>query len=245
MSLDAKHGTSRGPFEPTRWSLVLRAGAEDTAQRNAALGELYGAYWSPLYAFLRRGGRTVDDARDLVQEFFVRLLDGSLLSAADPAKGRFRTLLLAGLRHLDANTHRAALAAKRGGGRELVPLDFVPAEERWQAEASRSESPEQAFDRAWANVVIDRASVNLREDYQASGKGPLFEALFPCLLGNRPQGGLVAVGERLGMSEGGVKMALSRLRHRFGEALQREIAHTVGSRADVQEELRYLLSVLV
>ncbi len=223
---------------------MLRAGAEDTAQRKAALGELYAAYWSPLYAFLRRGGRTVEEAQDLTQEFFVRLLDGSLLSAADPAKGRFRTLLLAGLRHLDANARRATLTAKRGGGKELVPLDLALAEERWQAEASRNDSPEQAFDRAWANLVVDRASVRLREDYQAAGKGPLFEALFPRLLGGRQEGGLVAAGELLGLSEGGVKMALSRLRHRFGEALQAEIAHTVGSRAEVQEELRYLLSVL-
>ena len=223
---------------------MLRAGAEDTAQRNAALSELYLAYWSPLYAFLRRSGRTVEDARDLLQEFFMRLLDGSLMSAADPAKGRFRTLLLAGLRHLDANAYRANSAAKRGGGRELVPLDIALAEVRWQAEGPQSESPEHAFDRAWANVVIDRASVQLRETYQATGKGPVFDALFPSLLGGRAEGGLAAVAERLGLSEDSVKMALSRLRHRFGEALQAEIAQTVGSRSEVREELRYLLSVL-
>ncbi len=236
--------TPRGPFEPTRWSLVLRAGAEDTAQRHAALSELYAAYWSPLYAFLRRSGRSVEDAGDLVQEFFMRLLDGSLLSAADPAKGRFRTLLLAGLRHLDSNAYRASSAAKRGGGRELLPLDVAPAEDRWQAEAPRSDSPEHAFDRAWANVVIDRASVQLRGIYRATGKGPIFDALFPTLLGGRAEGGLAVVGKQLGLSEDSVKMALSRLRHRFGEALQAEISQTVGSRSEVKEELRYLLSVL-
>ncbi len=244
MIPEATQATPRGPFEPTRWSLVLRARAEDTAQRHTALGELYAGYWSPLYAFLRRSGRSPDDARDLAQEFFVRLLDGTLLAAADPAKGRFRTLLLAGLRHLDANALRATHTAKRGGGLEHLPLDLAPAEERWLAEASRNDSPEQAFDRAWANVVIDRASICLRDSYQAAGKGPLFDELFPRLLGGRAEGGLAAAGERLGLSEGSVKMALSRLRHRFGEALQAEIAHTVGSRADVQEELRYLLTVL-
>ena len=222
----------------------MRAGAEDTAQRNTALGELYAAYWSPLYAFLRRGGRTAEEAQDLTQEFFVSLLDGSLLSAADPAKGRFRTLLLAGLRHLDANARRATLTAKRGGGRPIVPLDFAMVEERWLAEAPPGDSPEQAFDRAWANVVIDRASVRLRKDYEAAGKEPLFDALYPQLLGGRQEGGLAATGERLGMCEASVKMALSRLRQRFGESLQAEVAHTVGSRAEVREELRYLLSVL-
>jgi RNA polymerase sigma-70 factor (ECF subfamily) len=244
MIPETTHTTPRGPFEATRWSLVLRAGAEDTAQRQSALSELYLAYWSPLYAFLRRSGRTAEDARDLAQEFFVRLLDGSLLAAADPAKGRFRTLLLAGLRHLDANAHRATATVKRGGGQELVPLDVTSAEDHWQAGAAPGDSPERAFDRAWANVVIDRASVRLRENYHAGGKGPLFDALFPGLLGGRTEGGLVAVGERLGLSEGSVKMAFSRLRHRFGEALQAEIAHTVNSRAAVREELRYLLSVL-
>ncbi len=244
MPSDPTSNTPRGSFEPTRWSLVLRAGAEDTAQRHAALSELFAGYWSPLYAFLRRSGRTADDARDLAQEFFVRLLDGSLLAAADPARGRFRTLLLAGLRHLEANDRRAAQTAKRGGGQEHLPLDFALAEDHWQAESSHGGSPEQAFDRAWANVVIDRASLRLREDYQASGKGETFAVLFPSLLGGRTEGGLAAVGERLGMTEGGAKMALSRLRHRFGEALQAEIAHTVGSRAEVREELRYLLSVL-
>lgn len=236
--------TPRGPFEPTRWSLVLRARAEDSGQRQSALSDLYVAYWPPLYAFLRRSGRTVEDARDLAQEFFVRLLDGNLLSAADPAKGKFRTFLLAGLRHLDANAYRAARAAKRGGGTEHLQLDVAPVEERLQAETSQHESPARAFDRAWANVVIDRASLRIREDYRAAGKGQLFEELFPRLLGTAAAGGLAAAGERLSLSEGGVKMALSRLRHRFGEALQAEIAHTVGSRAEVREELRYLLSVL-
>jgi hypothetical protein len=134
MIPEATHATPRGPFEATRWSLVLRAGAEDTAQRQSTLSELYLAYWSPLYAFLRRCGRTAEDARDLAQEFFVRLLDGSLLATADPAKGRFRTLLLAGLRHLDANAHRASATVKRGGGRELLPLDVITStEDHWQA----------------------------------------------------------------------------------------------------------------
>lgn len=244
MDPEAAPLASRGPFEPTRWSLVLRAGAEDTARRHTALSELYAAYWSPLYAFLRRGGRSQEEAQDLTQEFFVRLLDGSLLSAADPAKGRFRTLLLAGLRHHDANARRANLAAKRGGGLQLVPLDFAMVEERCWAESPKDDSPELAFDRAWANVVIDRASVRLRTDYHATGKGPLFDELYPRLLGGRQEGGLAAAADRLGMNEGGVKMAMSRLRQRFGEALQAEVAHTVGSRAEMREELRYLLSVL-
>ncbi len=235
--------SASGAFEPTRWSLVLRAGAEETAQRSAALSELFRAYWSPVFAFLRRSGRSTEDARDLAQEFFVRLMDGSLVSSADPSKGRFRTLLLAGLRHLDANAYRAARAAKRGGGQELLPLDAV-AEDEWQAAAAGTDSPEVAFDRAWANVVMDRASARLRAEYHEAGKGTLFDALFPRVLVGRGETGLAVVAQQLGSSESALKMALSRLRHRFGDALRAEVGDTVDSRTDVQEELRYLLSVL-
>ena len=238
-----EHGEAVVPkFEPTRWSLVLRARAEDSARRRVAIEELCRAYWYPLYAFLRRSGRGVEDAQDLAQDFFARLLDGRLLESADPARGKFRTLLLAALKHLDADAYKAAHAEKRGGRLEFLPLDAALAEERWHADASTELSPERAFDRAWANTVMDRASQQLREEFAATDKSAQFAELFPRLNGGGSDDGLAAVAQRLGTTEAAVKMALSRMRRRFADALRAEIAQTVGSRGDVQEELRYLLT---
>ena len=231
-------------FESTRWSLVLRSRDENTGMRRKALSELCHAYWFPLYAFLRRSGRGVEDAQDLAQEFFARLVDGTLLSGADPARGKFRTLLLAALKNIDANAWAAAQAQKRGGGVEVVGLDVAMAEDRWQAEPE-SGAPETAFDRAWANTVMDRADTQLQAEYGAGGKAALFAELFPRLNGGRAADGLAAVAERLGMSEAAVKMALSRMRPRYADALRAEIAQTVGSHGDVQEELRYLLAAFL
>ncbi len=242
----ADPGHAPAAFEPTRWSLVLRSREEDSVVRRRALGELCAAYWYPLYAFLRRSGRSVEDAQDLTQDFFARLLDGSLLASADQAKGKFRTLLLAALKHMDANAWKAARTQKRGGGAEVVPLDHALAENRWQEDASQGGLPEVAFDRAWANTVMDRASRQLHAEFVAGNKAELFAELFPRLNGGGgAAGGLAAVGERLGMTEAAVKMALSRMRQRYADALRAEIAQTVGSRGDVQDELRYLLTVFL
>lgn len=240
----SRQAGSAASFEPTRWSVVLRAREEDTALRRRALGELCVAYWYPLYAFLRRSGRGVEDAQDLAQDFFARLVDGSLLASASPAKGKFRTLLLAALKNMDANAWAAARAQKRGGGAELIPLDVALAEDRWQAEPA-GVAPEAAFDRAWAHTVIDRAGTQLQAEYAAAGKTALFTELFPRLNGGSAADGLAAVAERLGMTEAAVKMALSRMRPRYADALKAEIALTVGSHGDVQEELRYLLTVFL
>lgn len=231
-------------FEPTRWSLVLRARGEDEETRRSALGEMCEAYWYPLYAYLRRSGRGQEDAQDLTQEFFARLMDGRLLGPADPSRGRFRTLLLAAMKNLDANAWAAAKAGKRGGGATVVPLDVALAEERWLAEPAGPPA-EAVFDRAWANAVMDRAGTKLQAEYAAGGKVALFAELFPRLNGGPAGDGLAAVAERLGMTEAAVKMALSRMRPRYAEALRWEIAQTVGSHGDVQEELRYLLSVFL
>lgn len=231
-------------FEPTRWSLVLRARGKDDPARKQALEALARAYWYPLYAFLRRRGREVEDAQDLTQDFFARLLDGTLLSAADPSRGKFRTLLISGLKNMDSNAWRASKAQKRGGGM-IVPLESDLAEARWLADSSSEIQPELAFDRAWANTVMDRASVQLREEFVASGKHALFDELFPRLNGSGGTGSLAEVAQRLGMTEAAVKMSLLRMRQRFGDSLRAEISQTVGSHEEVQDELRYLLSLFV
>ena len=206
--------------------------------------DLCRAYWYPLYAFLRRSGNSTEDAQDLAQDFFAGLMDGTLLASAEPAKGKFRTLLLAALKNMAINTWRASQRQKRGGGVEIISLDFALVEERLQAEPDGG-PPEAAFDRAWANTVMDRASGRLHSEYVASGKAELFAELFPRLNGGTTTDGLAVVAERLGMSEAAVKMALSRMRPRYADALRAEIAQTVGSHGDVQEELRYLLRVFL
>jgi DNA-directed RNA polymerase specialized sigma24 family protein len=238
---DKPHGAA---FPATRWSLVLRSREELSLQRRAALEDMCRAYWYPLYAFLRRSGRNTEDAQDLVQDFFVKLIDGALLATATPEKGKFRTLLLAALKNMDANAWHAAQTQKRGGGAERVPLDAALAEERLLHERADA-PPEAIFDRAWANTVMDRAGAALQAEYVGVGKAELFSELFPRLNGGVVKDGLAAVAARLGMSEAAVKMALSRMRPRYADALRNEISHTVGSHGDTQEELRYLLTAFL
>lgn len=228
-------------FEQTRWSLVLRASGGDDAARRAALEQLCRAYWYPLYAYLRRSGRGVEDAEDLAQEFFVRLLDGRLLGAADPARGKFRTLLLSALQQADADAWRTSNAQKRGGGIVVVAIDSEFAEERFLADKSEGGSPELAFDRAWAAAVMERAWERLRESY--AERAAIFAELAPRLSGAAATGTLAEAGARLGMSEDATKQALSRMRQRLGEALKAEVAETVGSPDAVQQEMRHLLAL--
>jgi RNA polymerase sigma-70 factor (ECF subfamily) len=244
MSLESSIDKHTTKFEATRWSVVLRSREERSEVRRRALGELCSAYWYPLYAFLRRSGHAIEDSQDLTQEFFGKLHDGTLLSSADPAKGKFRTLLLAGLRNLQINAWRAANRQKRGGGVEVVSLDTAMAEDRLQGEPT-SCSPEVAFDRAWANTVMDRAGGRLQAEYVAAGKAEWFAELFPRINGGSAVDGLAAVAIRLATSEAAVKMALSRMRSRYAGALRMEIADTVGSHGDIEEELRYLLTAFL
>ena len=231
-------------FEPTRWSLVLRARGADAEARRRALGEMCEAYWYPLYAYLRRSGHPQHDAEDLAQEFFVRLMDGRLLGAADPARGKFRTLLLTALHRQQVNAWKSAGAVKRGGGAGHL-RSLEGAEEKWLADSSRESAPDLAFDRAWATTVADRASHALQAEYAAAGKVAVFAELFPRVNGGRSGDGLREVGQRLGLTEAAVKMALSRMRRRFAAALRAEIGGTVGSQEDLQDELRYLLSLFL
>ncbi len=211
----------------------------DEARRRLALEVLCHSYWYPLYAFLRRSGRNTEDAEDLVQEFFARLMDGRLLNGAEPAKGKFRTLLLAALKNLDADTRKAANAEKRGGRVRFVELDILDAEERWKSHEHEAVSSETTFDRAWALAVMDRAGQRLREEY--ADKGELLAALMPRLTGDAGDAGLAEIGRGLGMTEAAVKMSLSRMRRRYAEALRWEVAQMVGSREEVREEVGYLM----
>lgn len=207
-----------------------------------ALAGLFLSYWHPLYTFMRGMGRSREDAEDVVQEFFVRLMDGRLLASVTPERGRFRTMMLACLRNLDADFQRGRTAQKRGGGAEHVSLDFQDAEAAWRRVADGGLTPEAAFDRAWAQALVELAGRRLREEFAEAGKEVLFTELFPFVTGGEGAGDFAAAAARLDLNEKAARVALSRLRRRYSAAIRAEAAQTVGS-DDEQDELRYLLGI--
>ena len=229
----------------TLWSVVLAAGSTQTEIARPALQRLCETYWYPLYGFARRQGFNAEDSEDIVQGFFASLVEHNGLARVDRARGRFRAFLLASLRHYISNFRDHQRAQKRGGGRELVSLDAAAAEERYNLEpADHDLTPERAFDRQWALALLDRAIARLREEHVAAGKLDLFEALHDTLTGDRVTGGYAACGEKLGMSEGAVKVAVHRLRQRYREILREEVAATTASPGDDEDELQTLLGAL-
>ncbi len=229
-------------FGQTHWSEVVRARGGSSAEQLEALDGLCRSYWLPLYVFLRGTGRTQEDAADLVQEFFLRLMEGRLLAEADPEKGRFRTFILSSLRNLERDFHRSEQAQKRGGAVEKVPLDVALAERIWKAEAGGGFSPDAAFDRAWAAAVIESAGRQLKDAFGAEGKAALFAELFPRIAGAVMSDDVTASAQRLGVTEAAARTAMSRMRRRYAGAIRARVAETVGSRADEEDELRYLLA---
>ncbi len=230
-------------FATTRWSLVAAAGRPTSPEAGRALEALCGAYWYPLYAHARRRGLDADLAQDRTQAFFARLLEKGDLAVADRARGRFRSFLLAAFEHFLANARDYDHAAIRGGGRPSLSLDFAAGESRLGLEPSHETTPERIFDRQWALTLLDRALARLRDEYHAAGKGPLFDALTPSLAGDRGTP-YVEVAARLGMTEGAVKVAAHRLRARGRDLVRDEIAQTVASPDEIDDELGQLFAAL-
>lgn len=236
-------------FATTRWTMVLGAASgSDTTRAGLALEELCRTYWRPIYGFVRRQGHSAHDAQDLTQEFFRRLLAGGSLGGVDPARGRFRSFLLASLKHFLANEWDKVRTLKRGGGVSLVPLEAADLAGDTDAEggpaAGTGVTPERTFDRQWALALLDRVLARLREEHVAAGKTAFFEHLRPTLTADRTVLPYAVLGTQLGLSEGAVKVAVHRLRQRYRELLREEIADTVGSRSQVEEELRDLFAAL-
>ena len=235
-------------FATTRWTLVAAAGKTTTPEARHALSELCRLYWYPLYAFVRRRGYDADEALDLTQGFFTRLIEKNDLAAADPARGRFRSWLLASVKHFLANEWDRATAQKRGGGRAVFSIDIDPddAERRYRHEPSHSLTPERIFDRRWALTMLEQALEGLKAECDREGKAELFEALRPTLTGD--SGGDAApyrdVADRLGMTEGAVKVSAHRLRRQYRELLRRNIAETVDGPDGVDDEIRDLFAAL-
>lgn len=243
MPADQTSPGAQGPrvFATTRWTVVLQAGGSTSTGSHAALEQLCRTYWYPLYSFLRRRGLPQHDAEDTVQSFFVFLLEKDVIARADRERGRFRTFLLTALQNFQANERARAGSQKRGGGHAIVSFDELHAEARYQDEPATNLSPERLFDQKWASSLLEQVLLALRQEYIAAGKGALFDEIRGVLWGGRGDVGYEAIGQKLGMSEGAIKVSVHRLRLRFKECLQNEVAQTVATAAEVDDELRHLL----
>jgi len=229
-------------FGETHWSVILSAADKRRpAEAADALEKLCRVYWPPLYAYIRRLGESPHDAQDLTQEFFARFLDKNYLAAVDQAKGRFRSFLLAALKHFLANERDKQRAQKRGGGRAFVPIDFQSAESHCGFEPAQNLTPEVIYQRRWASALLEQALARLRGEYAAAGKEALFEQLKQTLTEGRAAIGYAALAARLEMNEAAVKMAVHRLRQRYRAAIRSEIAATVAHPSEIEDELREVL----
>ena len=223
--------------------MVLAAGRDDVPQAQAALERLCQTYWHPLYAYARRRGYSPADAEDVTQEFFAWLLERKWLGRADQQRGRFRSFLLTSFSNFLANEWDKARAQKRGGGR-IVSLQRDEAEARYAWEPVGHLTPEQSFELRWALTLLDRVMSRLGAEFVQDGKAELFNALKTCLLGERSAQPYAALASKLGVTEGSVKVAVYRLRQRYRQLLRNEIANTVARPEEIEEEMRYLFTVL-
>jgi RNA polymerase sigma-70 factor (ECF subfamily) len=230
-------------FATTHWSMVLAAKEVAAPQAQAALSALCNLYWLPLYGYLRRSGCAPEEAEDVVQGFFARLLEKGDLAQVSPERGRFRSFLLAAVKHFLANERDRARALRRGGGRTAFSLDVAAAESRYAAEASDSQTPDAVFDRQWALTLLARVQERLREEFAAAGKAGRYEHLHP-LIGGEAAGSYREAAAALGLTENAVMVAVHRLRQRFRELLREEIAQTLSTPEQIDEEIRDLFAAL-
>jgi RNA polymerase sigma-70 factor (ECF subfamily) len=237
------HGPAQ--FGQTQWSVVLAAaGKRDVALAEQSLEKLCRVYWLPLYTYIRRQGESPHDAQDLTQEFFARLLEKDFLCSVDQTKGRFRSFLLASLKHFLSNQRDRARAQKRGGGQPPLSLDFSDAETSIGFQPADDQTPEKAFEKRWALTLLEQSLARLRQEYSDRGKQDIFEQLKTTLTEGRGGVAYAQLAARLGMSEASVKMAVHRLRQRYREVLRAEIAETVALESEVEEELREVFRAL-
>lgn len=233
-----------GRFATTHWSVVLAAGEPESTRYRQALESLCRTYWFPLYAYLRRQGHDADRAEDYVQAFFAALLEKHGLRLADPKRGRFRSFLLASLKHFLANERARAGAQKRGGGMKILPLDIEAAESQYALQQREEFSAEKLFERSWALTVLERTMARLRAEAATEKKQRLFDCLQVYLTAKESAASYRQAAEELNMTEGAVKIAVHRLRKRYRELLRDEIAQTVTTEDQINEEIRDLFAAL-
>lgn len=231
-------------FSTTRWSLVVAAADSRHPDCRRALEELCGAYWYPAYAFIRRRGCDPDTAQDLTQGFFCHLLEKHTIRAADPQRGRFRSFLLAALKFYLSNERERTRAKKRGGGRAPIPLDRDTTEGRYRLEPEEDQTPEVLFERRWALALLDLALDRLREELKQSANPDRLLRLVGCLTDEGSRGQYRQLASELNMGESAVKVAVHRMRRRFGEIVRDEVADTVEDPREVDEEIRHLFAAI-
>lgn len=234
-------------FATTLWSVVRQASAEDSKTSRSALQQLCQIYWYPLYSYVRFKGYKASEAEDLTQSFFADLLERQDIKKVQPELGRFRSFLLAAMKHFLLNEWDKKQAQKRGGGRVHFSIDFPMADSRYRDQSVDGETPEAIFERQWAMTLLERVHKLLRQDYEKRGKGHVFDRLKLFLGGkggNGEQSTLAQAAGELGMTEVAVKVALHRMRARFGDLLRQQIQATVDSDQDVEDEIAQLFAVL-
>jgi len=236
---------ARSPvFATTRWSVVMLAGQAQSEESSSALEVLCRTYWYPLYAFVRRRGRDHDEAQDLTQAFFTRLLEKEHLTLADRQRGRFRTFLLTALKNFLVNEWEKGQAQRRGGNQRFVDWEATDAEGRFLNEPVDDSTPESVYERRWVATLLEHVLAQLRKEARASGRQPLFERLKEYFWGDSAEATYGAIAAEFNMSEIAVKGAAYRLRQRFRELLRAEIAHTVLNEEEIEDELRHLIQVM-
>jgi RNA polymerase sigma-70 factor (ECF subfamily) len=234
----------RARFATTQWSLVLAAGDRGSPAAEEALASLCSVYWYPVFAFVRRRGYSSDEAQDLTQSFFARLIEKNDLGDADQSRGRFRSFLLTACRHFLANEWDRTRRLKRGGNWVRIPVDVALAEGRYQRALASSETPEQLYDRQWCLTLLEGVLDTLRQEYAAAGKERLFARLHGFLTFDDSAGTYADAARDLEMTPAAVKVAAYRLRRRYRDTLRRCIADTVAADSEVDDEIRHLLRTL-
>lgn len=232
-----------GAFPTTQWSMVLGARGHEASEANEALAELCQSYWYPIYVYIRRQGSGPDEAEDLTQGFFERFLGRNYLGDLTPGMGRFRSFLLASLKHYMANEWDRTQARKRGGGAVSFSIDEQEAESRYHFEPVDPMTPESLYERRWALTVLDRVLARLRGEFVGGEKAQHFDRLKVFLAADPPGGGYREVSHETGLKEGTIRVAVHRLRRRYGELLREEIGHTVSEPGEVEAEIRHLFAI--
>jgi RNA polymerase sigma-70 factor (ECF subfamily) len=239
-----KPAATGGIFATTHWTVVLAAGRGDSRDADMALEELCRTYWYPLYAYVRRHGHSREDAEDLTQSFFARLLEKNYLEGVTSDGGKFRSFLLVALKRFLANEWDRANRQKRGGGVVPLSLDWQDAESRYQIAPANNLSPDKLYDRAWALIVLERVITRLQDESGTEGKAGQYEQLKPFLMVGKSEIPYARAAAELKMSEGAVRVAVHRLRRRYRELLREEIAQTLANPAQADEEMQALFSAL-
>jgi DNA-directed RNA polymerase specialized sigma24 family protein len=234
----------RRDLDSTCWSVVIAAGDQDSQIARTALATLCEVYWYPVYAYLRRRVRSVDEAQDLTQAFFARLIEKNYIAAAQQDRGRFRAYLLTAVKHFLANERQKTQAEKRGGGRTVLSLDVGEGERRYALEPASDKTAEALFDQQWAVTLVNHVLDRLRDEFLQAGKAPQFDALKTYLAGRSAESTYEDAAAKLGMSAAAARVAVHRMRQRYRELLRQEIAQTVSTPADTDDEIRRLFTSL-